>query len=67
MNDAMVTFTGWVGNEVTHRETKEGNVANFRVGSTPRIRKRNGTGSTARRPGSRWPAGGRWPTTSVTR
>jgi single-strand DNA-binding protein len=42
MNDAMVTFTGWVGNEVTHRETKEGNVANFRVGSTPRIRKRNG-------------------------
>lgn len=42
MNEAFVTFQGWVGNEVTHRETPQGSVANFRVGSTPRIRKRNG-------------------------
>lgn len=42
MNEAFVTFQGWVGNEVVHRETPQGNVANFRVGSTPRIRKRNG-------------------------
>ena len=42
MNEAFVTFQGWVGNEVVHRETSQGNVANFRVGSTPRIRKRNG-------------------------
>jgi single-strand DNA-binding protein len=42
MNEAFVTFQGWVGNEVVHRETAQGNVANFRVGSTPRIRRRNG-------------------------
>ena len=42
MNEALVTFQGWVGNEVVHRETAQGNVVNFRVGSTPRIRKRNG-------------------------
>ena len=42
MNEAFVTFQGWVGNEVVHRETPQGNVANFRVGSTPRIRKRSG-------------------------
>ena len=42
MNEALVTFQGWVGNDVVHRETSQGNVANFRVGSTPRIRKRNG-------------------------
>jgi single-strand DNA-binding protein len=42
MNEAFVTFQGWVGNEIVHRETTQGNVANFRVGSTPRIRKRNG-------------------------
>jgi single-strand DNA-binding protein len=42
MNEAFVTFQGWVGNEVVHRETPQGNVANFRVGSTPRIRKRTG-------------------------
>jgi single-strand DNA-binding protein len=42
MNEATVTFQGWVGNEVVHRETTQGNVANFRVGSTPRIRRRNG-------------------------
>ncbi|HSE69478.1 MAG TPA: single-stranded DNA-binding protein [Nocardioidaceae bacterium] len=42
MNDVFVTFQGWVGGDVTHRETKDGNVVNFRVGSTPRIRKRSG-------------------------
>jgi len=42
MNEAFVTFQGWVGNEVVYRETPQGNVANFRVGSTPRIRKRTG-------------------------
>ncbi len=42
MNEAFVTFQGWVGTEVVHRETPQGNVANFRVGSTPRIRRRNG-------------------------
>jgi single-strand DNA-binding protein len=42
MNEAFVTFQGWVGNDVAHRETGQGNVANFRVGTTPRIRKRNG-------------------------
>jgi single-strand DNA-binding protein len=42
MNEAFVTFQGWVGNDIVHRETTQGNVANFRVGSTPRIRKRNG-------------------------
>jgi single-strand DNA-binding protein len=42
MNEAFVTFQGWVGNDVVHRETPQGNVANLRVGTTPRIRKRNG-------------------------
>ena len=42
MNEAFVTFQGWVGNEVVHRATPQGNVANLRVGSTPRIRTRNG-------------------------
>lgn len=42
MNDAMVTFQGWVGTDVVYRETQRGNVANFRVGVTPRIRQRNG-------------------------
>lgn len=42
MNEAFVTFQGWVGGDVTHRDTQQGSVANFRVGSTPRIRKRSG-------------------------
>ncbi len=42
MNEAFVTFQGWVGNDVVHRETAQGTVANFRVGSTPRIRRRSG-------------------------
>ena len=43
MNEALVTFQGWVGNDVVHRETPKGNVANFRVGSTPRIRRGDGS------------------------
>ena len=42
MNETFVTFQGWVGNEVVHHETPQGTVANLRVGSTPRIRKRSG-------------------------
>lgn len=42
MNEPFVTFQGWVGGDVVHRETKEGSVVNFRVGSTPRIRRRSG-------------------------
>ena len=41
MSDTFVTFHGWVGGEVVHRTVKDANVANFRVASTPRI-KRNG-------------------------
>ncbi len=43
MNEAFVTLQGWVGNDVVLRETKDGSVANFRVGSTPRIRRRDGS------------------------
>lgn len=43
MNEALVTFQGWVGNDVVHRTTAQGNVANLRVGTTPRIRKKDGT------------------------
>lgn len=42
MYDTFVTIQGWVGSEVTHRETSQGNVATIRVASTPRIRKRGG-------------------------
>lgn len=40
MNEAGVTFQGWVGTDVVHRETAAGHVANFRVGVTPRIKRR---------------------------
>lgn len=37
MNDSMITFSGWVGSEVTITEPGNGPaVASFRVGSTPR-------------------------------
>ncbi|HET7386790.1 MAG TPA: single-stranded DNA-binding protein [Nocardioidaceae bacterium] len=42
MNDAMITFQGWLGGDVTFRDTARGSVANLRVGSTPRIRRQNG-------------------------
>ncbi len=53
MNEAAVTFQGWVGNEVVHRETPQGSVANLRVGSTPGSAGATATGWTARPPGSR--------------
>ncbi len=40
MNETFVTFQGWVGGDVTHRETKDGSVVNFRVASTPRLKRR---------------------------
>jgi single-strand DNA-binding protein len=36
MNDSMITFSGWVGSEVTITEAGGTAVASFRVGSTPR-------------------------------
>jgi len=40
MSDTYVTFHGWVGNDVTHREPHGVSVANFRVASTPRIKRK---------------------------
>ncbi|MGH3509646.1 MAG: single-stranded DNA-binding protein [Nocardioidaceae bacterium] len=42
MHDAMVTFSGWAGNDPVFRETSGGNVANLRVGCTPRLRRKSG-------------------------
>lgn len=39
MSDTYVTFHGWVGGEVVHREVKGYKVANFRVASTPRLKR----------------------------
>ena len=40
MSDTYVTFHGWVGNEVTHRDPNGVSVVNFRVASTPRIKRK---------------------------
>lgn len=40
MGDTHVTFHGWVGNDVTHRQVNGVSVANFRVASTPRIKRK---------------------------
>jgi single-strand DNA-binding protein len=40
MADTYVTFHGWVGSEVTHREVNGMSVANLRVASTPRIKRK---------------------------
>ena len=40
MGDTHVTFHGWVGNDVTHREVNGVAVANLRVASTPRIKRK---------------------------
>lgn len=40
MGDTFVTFHGWVGNDVTHRNAGGVNVVNFRVASTPRIKRK---------------------------
>ena len=39
MNDTSITFRGYAGTEVRHRQTREANVATVRVASTPRVRK----------------------------
>ncbi|WP_460870267.1 single-stranded DNA-binding protein [Nocardioides pakistanensis] len=40
MHETYVTFHGWVGNDVTHRTVEGSNVANMRVGTTPRIKRK---------------------------
>lgn len=40
MSDTYVTFHGWVGNDVNHRDANGVSVASFRVGSTPRIKRK---------------------------
>jgi len=40
MSDTHVTFHGWVGNDVTHREVNGTSVVNLRVASTPRIKRK---------------------------
>jgi single-strand DNA-binding protein len=39
MNDTVITFRGYAGTDVRHRETRDANVASVRVASTPRVRK----------------------------
>ena len=39
MNDTTITFRGYAGTDVRHRETRETSVASVRVASTPRVRK----------------------------
>ncbi len=39
MSDTYVTLHGWVGSDVTYRDPQGISVANFRVASTPRLKK----------------------------
>jgi single-strand DNA-binding protein len=39
MNDTVITFRGYAGTDVRHRENPDANVASVRVASTPRVRK----------------------------
>ena len=39
MNDTVITFRGYAGTDVRHRETRDANVASVRVASTPRVRR----------------------------
>jgi single-strand DNA-binding protein len=39
MNDTVITFRGYAGTDVRHREKPDANVASVRVASTPRVRK----------------------------
>jgi single-strand DNA-binding protein len=39
MSDTFVTFHGWVGNDVVYRSPQGLSVVNFRVASTPRIKR----------------------------
>jgi single-strand DNA-binding protein len=40
MGDTYVTFQGWVGGDVTHRRVNGISVANLRVASTPRLKRK---------------------------
>jgi single-strand DNA-binding protein len=40
MSDTHITLHGWVGNEVAHRDVNGISVVNFRVASTPRIKRK---------------------------
>ena len=40
MSDMFVTFHGWVGGEVAYRSPNGVSVANFRVGCTPRLKRK---------------------------
>ncbi len=40
MSDTFVTFHGWVGGEVAYRTPGGVSVANFRVGTTPRLKRK---------------------------
>jgi len=40
MNDTFVTFQGWVGGEVVYRTPNGIGVANFRVATTPRLKRK---------------------------
>lgn len=42
MNDTYVTFHGWVGAEVRHRNPRGTSIASLRVAVTPRLRRRTG-------------------------
>jgi single-strand DNA-binding protein len=39
MNDTSITFRGYAGTDVRHRQVRDANVATVRVASTPRVRK----------------------------
>lgn len=39
MSDTFVTLHGWVGSDVTYRNSRDLSVVNFRVASTPRLKK----------------------------
>ena len=39
MNDTFITFRGYAGTDVRHRETRDAHVASVRVASTPRVRR----------------------------
>ena len=40
MPETYVTFQGWVGNDVTHKKVGDVSVANFRVATTPRLKRK---------------------------
>lgn len=42
MNDTYVTFHGWVGAEVRHRDPRGTSIASLRVAVTPRLKRRTG-------------------------